>query len=104
VVNAAVAVVLANWENVLRAIGMASSEFPQNRITTVGGRHYVANHFDVRAAKAATLKFPGAEDEGVGVGIDGKETGDVPLPVTLVRIPVESQGQSSAEGAETSVG
>ncbi|OJJ83294.1 DASH complex subunit DAD2 [Aspergillus glaucus CBS 516.65] len=60
-----VACVLANWDNVLRAISMASS-------------------------KAVDLKDPANSSEDVG-----DSQAETPLPATLVRIPAESQEKTS---------
>lgn len=58
----AVAAVLSNWHNVLRAINMASMKVPK----------------------------PGpAEDEG-----NPDDSPDIPLPQTLVRIPIESHSKT----------
>ncbi|BCR87021.1 DASH complex subunit DAD2 [Aspergillus chevalieri] len=61
----AVACVLANWGNVLRAISMASS-------------------------KAVDLKDPAGSSEDIG---DGHT--ETPLPATLVRIPAEPQEKTN---------
>lgn len=61
----AVACVLANWDNVLRAISMASS-------------------------KAVDLKDPADSSEDIG-----DSQAETPLPATLVRIPAESQEKTS---------
>ncbi|EYE92573.1 DASH complex subunit DAD2 [Aspergillus ruber CBS 135680] len=61
----AVACVLANWDNVLRAISMASS-------------------------KAVDLKDSAVSSEDVG-----DNQAETPLPATLVRIPAESQEKTS---------
>ncbi|KAL2042296.1 hypothetical protein N7G274_004785 [Stereocaulon virgatum] len=60
----AVAAVLSNWHNVLRAINMASMKLPK----------------------------PSQEDEDDGA--KGKVETEVPLPQTLVRIPVEQEPES----------
>ncbi|KAM0806068.1 DASH complex subunit Dad2-domain-containing protein [Usnea florida] len=57
----AVAAVLSNWHNVLRAINMASMKVP---------------------------KAGPAEDEG-----NSDDSPDIPLPQTLVRIPIESHSE-----------
>lgn len=59
----AVALVLSNWHNVLRAIHLASMKVPKPRLR---------------------------EDQ------EGPETNDVPLPQTLVRIPVAESPLSEA--------
>lgn len=61
----AVACVLANWDNVLRAISMASS-------------------------KAVDLKDPADSSDDIG-----DSQAETPLPATLVRIPAESQEKTS---------
>ena len=63
----AVACILANWENVLGAIGMASSG----------------------AANLGKMGEEGSEAEGRS-GAEGKACD---LPVTLVRIPVRQEGE-----------
>ncbi|KAK3170877.1 hypothetical protein OEA41_002961 [Lepraria neglecta] len=60
----AVAAVLSNWHNVLRAINMAS------------------------------MKLPKPSQEYGDEGAKGKPETEVPLPQTLVRIPVEQQPES----------
>ncbi|MCJ1482801.1 hypothetical protein MMC06_002967 [Schaereria dolodes] len=61
----AVAMVLANWHNVLRAINMASIKMPK----------------------------PKVEERDVG-GQDSKKTdSEVPLPQTLIRIPVQQYSE-----------
>ncbi|MCJ1230367.1 hypothetical protein MMC12_007040 [Toensbergia leucococca] len=69
----AVAAVLSNWHNVLRAINMASMKLPKPKTTGEGHE-----------------------------GVDLKPELDVPLPQTLVRIPIEPQPQQA--GSQDSAG
>ncbi|MCJ1334607.1 hypothetical protein MMC10_011319 [Thelotrema lepadinum] len=66
----AVAAVLANWHNVLRAISMASTKLPQPAPSTAAD--------GTQQEEATSTK---------------KVEGKIPLPATLVRIPVEEQGK-----------
>ena len=66
----AVACVLANWDNVLRAINMASCKLFQNRM-------------DLYPTESIAAKMP-------------QPTSD--LPVTLVRIPVQSHHEDKSNG------
>lgn len=64
-----VAVILQNWEGVLRAISMAATKMPR-------------------------AKDGGGGVEGQDEGGDGKGEGRKELPVTLVRIPIEKDGET----------
>jgi DASH complex subunit DAD2 len=68
----AVACILANWENVLKAISMAST-------------------------RAAAID-QGHERRNGGREGDGDGQGEGALPVTLVRIPVKNDGTEEGEG------
>jgi DASH complex subunit DAD2 len=91
----AVALVLSNWHNVLRAISMASSK-----------RIYRTLTWNWRL-NCPAVKIPKPKDEN-GNEIDGKQEDDseVPLPQTLVRIPtkdapmLEPVTSSGAAGGE----
>jgi DASH complex subunit DAD2 len=91
----AVALVLSNWHNVLRAISMASSK-----------RIYTPASLDPKL-KDPTVKIPKPKDEN-GNEMDGKQEdeSEVPLPQTLVRIPtkdapkLEQVSSSGATGGE----
>ena len=77
----AVAAVLSNWHNVLRAINMASSRRPQIDLS------------DYNCTDVWLVKFPKpsrAEDEG-----KSGDKSEIPLPQTLVRIPIESPSEVS---------
>jgi DASH complex subunit DAD2 len=90
----AVACVLANWDNVLRAISMASSEFPAAFLHTWGlffSRLVVTcGCMIVKLPKpATTAAATGGEVEHEQPAQEKEEEGQ--LPVTLVRIPAQSQ-------------
>ena len=74
----AVAAVLSNWHNVLRAINMASS-------TSIVFKAESSKHAD-----AAAVKITKHKDEQANKKNNAEP--DVPLPVTLVRIPTEQVG------------
>ena len=75
----AVAAVLSNWHNVLRAINMASS------LTFA----CPVNFKNILTKAAVKIPKPNA---ATGEEKDGKQSDTgVPLPQTLVRIPVEQQ-------------
>lgn len=87
----AVACVLANWDNVLRAISMASSEFIQLAMQECSAPVRVrltCGCFVVKVPKpTATANGEDEEQEQ-----QGQKNGEEPqLPVTLVRIPAQSQ-------------
>ncbi|PMD23540.1 hypothetical protein NA56DRAFT_643642 [Hyaloscypha hepaticicola] len=71
----AVATVLGNWHNVLRAISMASMKIPK----------------------------PKDEEDSIKVNVEKKTESELPLPQTLVRIPTEhapmlQQNSSGGQG------
>ena len=83
---AAIATVVANWHNVLRAINMAS-----------GTDHSVAEKEEASDTWAAKLPKPKGDDQD-----DSEPEHSAPgLPQTLVRIPTEHAPalQAQAEGA-----
>ena len=80
----AVAAVLSNWHNVMRAINMASSEFNQAEVQ-LNVKSKLINF-------AAKIPKPGAP-EGDEERAEKRGDSEVPLPQTLVRIPVESEEQ-----------
>lgn len=96
--DVAVALVLSNWGNVLRAIQMASSKNPlsphPSGVEVVGSDEIMV------------VKIPRPDVDSGGDGEEGQdEDGKVPLPTTLVRIPVgeEERGQDgSGDGREGS--
>lgn len=76
--STAVATVLSNWHNVLRAINMASSGFIAN----------LTVNRSTRSLTYQTVKIPKAKtEEGKGKDVEESES-TVALPQTLVRIPV----------------
>lgn len=82
------ACVLANWDNVLRAITMASSMFwALDRGRTI----FTDVVFD--SAKLAVLKGVAAQEASV----DNKNDTYSPLPATLVRIPAIQQDKPSEQ-------
>jgi DASH complex subunit DAD2 len=91
----AVALVLSNWHNVLRAISMASS------------KHIFRTKCWIQRLRDPAVKIPKQKDEN-GNGLDGKQEDEpeVPLPQTLVRIPtkdapkLEQVTSSGAAGGE----
>lgn len=74
----AVATVLGNWHNVLRAISMASSKSSASAIA-----NYPTNSLTVKLPKPKDSEDPEAEDP------QRKPDAENPLPQTLVRIPTE---------------
>lgn len=91
------ACVLANWENVLRAISMASSK--PSADPSVDRECRVAEKTDSDVAvKVPIPKDTNGNEEGEDLK---KARGKEPLPVTLVRIPAQqvdlSQEQSESE-------
>lgn len=76
----AVAAVLSNWHNVLRAINMASSKEIQ-RLTFRSEQSLMII--------AVAIPKPKMADGEIEQG--DPKTSDVPLPQTLVRIPVQEQ-------------
>lgn len=84
----AVACVLANWDNVLRAITMASSMFwALDRGRTI----FTDVVFD--SAKLAVPK----DLAGHKANADNKNDTELSLPATLVRIPAIQQDKSSGQ-------
>lgn len=81
----AVACVLANWDNVLQAINMATSEVPFQLSHEPAASLGVpsTNPID-HSAKAARLQVPESGSHGA---TDAREA--APLPATLVRIPAD---------------
>lgn len=77
----AIALVLSNWHSVLGAIGMASCEF------LLLARRAVNAH-----PSPAAVSKPEHEGEG------NTDSPEVPLPQTLVRIPVREMDQVKAKG------
>lgn len=77
----AVAAVLSNWHNVLRAINMASS-------THTWSIHFSYSRIDLRLVKVPRPSI--AEDKE-----KPRDDPETPLPQTLVRIPVEPQSEVS---------
>jgi DASH complex subunit DAD2 len=80
----AVAAVLSNWHNVLRAINMASGEFHECPIESHGP---CSNLF----FSTAKLPKPQDPDERHDENEEAKKESGVPLPQTLVRIPTQQQ-------------
>ncbi len=68
----AVAAVLSNWHNVLRAIHMASST-------------YQANSIHLNTSLLCTAKLPKPKEDDV----EKRDVLEAPLPQTLVRIPTQ---------------
>lgn len=85
----AIATVLGNWHNVLRAINMASGTISARCITF----HMPSTNSDI----TAKISKPRTEDDDE----TGAKHESVPLPQTLVRIPTEHAPalQAQAEGA-----
>jgi DASH complex subunit DAD2 len=80
----AVAAVLSNWHNVLRAISMASSKFTRPRMKVLGS---------CKLGLTSVVALPKPKE-----GVEEEET---PLPQTLVRIPTHQVGllpQSQGSG------
>ena len=84
------ATVLSNWHSVLQAINMASSRFKASHYSIT--QHSLPN--------LSVVKIPSAKNEG-GKGKDVEEPDTtVPLPQTLVRIPIGVE-QEPTESSET---
>jgi hypothetical protein len=79
----AVAAVLSNWHNILRAINMASSERTEYRVQTELTAHVVKIP-------------PSVERDDTAEGAK-KPSSDAPLPQTLVRIPTQSIANANGE-------
>lgn len=77
----AVACVLANWDNVLRAISLASSKLQPILISPL--LLCVVAHLDLITEKASGLQ------DAAGSEQTEDPTSDSRLPATLVRIPAE---------------
>jgi DASH complex subunit DAD2 len=86
----AVATVLGNWHNVLRAISMASSEFNTS----------VSEHISL--IQIVKIPKPKDEEDNVKVNVEKKAESELPLPQTLVRIPTEHAPmlQQSSSGGQ----
>ena len=82
----AVAAVLSNWHNVLRAINMASSR----RISSQTPPELTV----------FTVKIPTATEEVDDAQATEKPLTDVPLPQTLVRIPMQSAVPTNGNAVE----
>jgi DASH complex subunit DAD2 len=82
----AVACVLANWDHVLRAISMASSECDAFQL--VGWMRWLM----LMMCLCSLVKVPRPTATADGEEGQAQENGEEPqLPVTLVRIPAQSQ-------------
>jgi DASH complex subunit DAD2 len=86
----AVATVLGNWHNVLRAISMASSE------CNISVSEYISLISIVKIPK------PKDEEDSIKVNVEKKTESELPLPQTLVRIPTEHAPmlQQSSSGVQ----
>lgn len=96
----AVACVLANWDNVLRAISMASSESFESTMVLWefvflgAGLDRLIGCVIVKVPKPTTANGGEEEQEQQQQQQERQENGIEPqLPVTLVRIPAQSQNQ-----------
>lgn len=79
----AVAAVLSNWHSVLRAINMASS------------KNITLQHMNDRWLMTPLVKLPKSKAEEDDK--DVQDTSSVPLPQTLVRIPVATSQQTGTQ-------
>ncbi|KIV98007.1 hypothetical protein PV10_01701 [Exophiala mesophila] len=77
-----VALVLANWDNVLRAIGMAASQVPQPTATSDPGQEEEGPRDDDETVDQNKVKNKQSEK-------NTKDSKLPSLPVPLVRIPVQ---------------